>query len=118
MKITMIAIIERECPRLYKILKLAFIHKNMTLCVTSRFYTQKARHFAKSKTIYDTFLYTKTLTLCVTRFFIGFLKFAEGGGHLFIEKQCTLRDICILKKQCTLRYVDIYTKNKTLCATF
>ena len=48
-----------------------------------------------------------------------------GGGHLFIEKQCTLRDICILKnnalcvtliyiqKQDTMRYILISEKQYT-----
>ena len=36
--------------------------------------------------------YTKSLTLCVTQFFLEFLKLAEGGGHFYIcKKQCTLR---------------------------
>ena len=56
-------------------------------------YMQKARHFAKIYTICDTFLYTKTRHFHVTRFFIEFLKFAEGG--------------------------DIYLlKNNLLCVTF
>ena len=58
-----------------------FYTKSMTLCVTCRFYIQKARHFAKSKTICVTFLYPKILTLCVTQFFNEFLKLAEGEGH-------------------------------------
>ena len=41
--------------------------------------SQKARQFAIR-------FYTKTRHFCVTRFFIEFLKFAEGGGHLFIKK--------------------------------
>ena len=35
--------------------------KSMTLCVTWSLYIQKARHFAKSKTMCDTFLYTVLL---------------------------------------------------------
>ena len=91
--------------------------KSMTLCVTWHF-IQKARHFAKSKTICNTFfiykshtlddmgfswnfrswhlykkyhtlsdvtfLYTKTSHFYVTQFFFEFLKFTEGGGHLFL----------------------------------
>ena len=37
-------------------------------------YREKARHFAKSETICDTFLLTKSRTLYITRFFINFLK--------------------------------------------
>ena len=58
--------------------------KKITLCVTWRFYIQKARHFAKSKTICDTFLYTKIRHICVTRSLIEFLIFAEGRGRLFL----------------------------------
>ena len=50
-----------------------------------RFYIQKARHFAKSKTICDTLLYTKTRHFCVTRFFIEFLKFAEEGVSIGLK---------------------------------
>ena len=41
--------------------------KSNILCVTWRFYMQKARHFAKSYTICDKFLYTKTRLFCVTQ---------------------------------------------------
>ena len=84
--------------------------KSMTLCVTWRFYIQKARYFGKSKTI------------CVIIFigffnfvFIEFLKLVEGGGHFNMQKKCTLRYICIFKKQWNLRYVFIYKKPHTLC---
>ena len=55
-----------------------YIQKHDTLRYVTFLYTQKARHFAKSKTICDTFLYSKIRHFCVTRFFIEFLKFAEG----------------------------------------
>ena len=69
--------------------------KSMTLCVTSRFYIQKARQLAKSKIICDTFLYTKIWHFCVTRFFIEFLKFAEGGGT-FIRKKNNVLSVTFL----------------------
>ena len=56
-----------------------FNTKSMTLCVMWRFNIQKARHFAKSKTICDKFLYSKIRHFCVTQLFIEFLKFAEGA---------------------------------------
>ena len=71
--------------------------KSMTLWVTWHFYIQKARYFAKIKTICDTFLYTKIRHFCVTQFFIGFLKFSKGGV-IYLKKQCTLCDIFISKK--------------------
>ena len=115
MKIMMIAIIERECPRLYtKFWSWHLYTKSMTLCVTWRFYIQKARHFAKSKTIFDTFLYTKIKHFCVTRIFIEFLKFAEGGGHVFIKKTMYFVWKFYIEKQDTLRYVATYKEPDTM----
>ena len=36
----------------------------------------------KNQDNFVTFIYTKKLTLCVTRFFVEFLILAEGGGGL------------------------------------
>ena len=87
---------------------------SITLCVTGRFYIKKSRQLAKNKTICVMFLYTKRCTLCVTRFFMEFLKLAEGGAFLYSKKQCTLRYIFIYKKQFTLRYVLTYKNPYTL----
>ena len=46
------------------------------------------------------------MTLFVTRYFMEFLKLADGGG-----------DICISKKQYTLRYMFIY-KSNSICVSF
>ena len=73
----MTTISERQIARLY-------IYKKQKK--SKRFYIQKARHFVKSKTISVTFLYTKIWTLCVTQFFIEFLKLAVGGGHFYMQK--------------------------------
>ena len=87
--------------------------------IAKRFYTQKARHFAKIYTIYVTFLYTKSMTLYSSRFFMKKLRLA------FIYKQHeTLRSVTFLytkrqtlrKKQDNLRYF-LYTKTRTLCVT-
>ena len=106
------------------------ITKSMTLCVTGRFYIQKARYFAKSKTICVTFLCSKIRTLCITRFFIEFLKFAEGGGIFKCKKQCTLSYIFMLKNNalCVTFYIQkirhdisvtfLFAKNTALCVTF
>ena len=80
-------------------------------------YIEKTRHFAKIKTICDTFLYTKTRHFLVTQIFIEFLKFAEWRDIYRLKKQYTLLDIFILKNNAlcvTLRY----TKSMTLCVTF
>ena len=72
---------------------------------------QKARHFAKSKTILVKFLYFKSDPLYVTRLFVTFLKLA-----FIYKKHETLRYVTFLytkiqalrKKQDILRYVFIY----------
>ena len=55
--------------------------KSMTLCVMWRFYIQKARHFARSKTICDTFLYTKSGTFALRNFSLNFWNLRRGRGH-------------------------------------
>ena len=85
--------------------------KSMTLCVTWCFYIQKARHFAKSNTICDTFLYTKILHFAFRDFSLNFCNLRRGGD---LFKKCTLRDIFILKKRGTLRYVAIYKEPDTM----
>ena len=70
--------------------------KNISLCVT--------------------FLYTKIRTFFVTRFFIEFLKLAEGGGD-YIQKLCTLRYV-FNTKSLTLCFTFLYAKNDALCVTF
>ena len=59
--------------------KLAFIHKKHNTLRYVTFLNTKSRHFAKIKTICVTVLFKTRLTLCVTQFFIEFLKLAEGG---------------------------------------
>ena len=76
--------------------------------IPKRFYIQKSGHFAKNKTISVTFLYIKSTTLYVTRFFMKILKLAF-----------------IYKKHVTLRCVTFYlqkfrhfAKSKTICVIF
>ena len=87
-------------------------------------YMRDAWHFAKSKIICVTFLFTKSRTLYVTRFFMKFLKL----GFIYIyKKHDTLRYVTflytksqtLLKKQDNLRHVFKYnvTKSLTLCVT-
>ena len=78
--------------------------KSIKLWVTWRFYIQKARHFAKTKIICNTFLYTKIRHFAF-RNFRWIFEICGGGWHLFIKIQCT----CV-----TL----LYTKCLTLCVTF
>ena len=68
-------------------------------------FIKKSRHFAKSKTICVTFLFSKIRTLCITRFSYNFWNRPRGGGHFYMQKQCTLRYISVSKKQCTLRHI-------------
>ena len=70
-----------------------YLYKNQKIA-NAYIYIQKFRHFAKSKTICVTFLFTKSQTLYVMQFFMKILKFAF-----------------IYKKHENLRYVRfVYTK--------
>ena len=69
--------------------------KRMTLFVSAFFIYKKLDTSQKPRQFAIRFIY-KNPALCVKRFFIEFLKFAEGCEHLFIKKQCTLCDIFIL----------------------
>ena len=88
--------------------------KSMTLCVTWRFYIQKARHFSKSKTICVAFLYTKSRHFALRDFSLNFWNLRRWGGGFIFKMQCTMRYIFILVKQYTLRYVFIYKNPDTL----
>ena len=50
----------------------------------------KSRNFEKARQFALRFFNTKSLTLCVTQFFMEFLKLLEGGWHFYMKK-CTLR---------------------------
>ena len=103
----------------------------MTLCVTWRFYIQKSRHLAKSKTICYTFYIKKTGSLRSAILHWIFEICWEGGGiylckkstfawHFNIKKKAlwvtfasykitdTMRYILISQKQCTFCYGYIY----------
>ena len=79
-------------------------HQQNTMCTflylqktknCQTFYIQKSRHFAKSKIISVTFLYTKIKTLHVTRFFMKKLKLA----FIYIKVlHSVFRDVLIYKK--------------------
>ena len=62
-----------------------YIKKHDTLRYVALLYT-KSRQFAKSKKFCVTMLYTKSQTLCITQFFMKFLKLAEWGGHFYMQK--------------------------------
>ena len=66
----------------HEIFEIGIYTKSMTLCVTWRFYIEKARHFAKIKTICDTFIYKKPAVFLYA-IFIELLEFAERGGGTF-----------------------------------
>ena len=64
----------------HEISEVGIYTKSMTLCVTWRFYIQKARHFAKSKTICDTFYIQKSGTFALRDFLLNFWNLRRGRG--------------------------------------
>ena len=88
--------------------------KSMTLCVIWRFYIQKARHFAKRKTIWIMFLYSKIRQFALHDFYWIFKFFGGGGVFIYWNNQCTLCHILISGKHFTLRYVAIYKYPDTI----
>ena len=101
-----------------KMLKLESIYKKpWQFCITRHFYIQKARHFVKIKTIWIRFLYTRSLTLCITQFCMEFLKLAEGGSSLYAKNNA----FCVTflyKKIQTLCVIFLYTKQCTFALRF
>ena len=88
-----------------KILRLAFIYKKHdTLRYVTFLYT-KSQTLRKKQDNLRYVLYTKIRQFCVTRFFIEFLKFAEGGGT-FIDLKNNI--LCV---------TSLYTQNNALCVT-
>ena len=75
-----------------------FIQKASQSALRDVFYIQRAKNFAKTKTVCDTFLYTKIRHFALRNFSLNF-KICGGGEYLFIKKICTLRDIFILVKK-------------------
>ena len=66
-----------------------------TLRYVTFFYSKSQTLRKKQDNLRYVFLHTKTLTLCVSRLFMEFLKLAGGGG---LKKKSTLRKIFIRKK--------------------
>ena len=75
---------------LYKCLKLAFMYiykKHDTFSYVDFLYTKIQTLLRKKQdNLRYFFIYTKSLTLCVTRFYMEFFKLAEGGGHFYRQK--------------------------------
>ena len=82
-----------------------YIQKAWNFALRDVLYT-KSQTLRKKKDSLRYVLYSKSRKLCVTQFFIEFLKLAEGEGAIFI---CEIR--------CTLYYIFICKKN-ALCVTF
>ena len=101
----------------HEILKLVFIYKKHdTLRYVTFFYRR-----SESDNLRDV-LYTKTQTLCITRFFTEFLKMSVVCNALCVTflyaKKITLRSIFIFKNPDTLRYIFICKKHCTLHYVF
>ena len=87
------------------ILRYRIFHENFEVGI----YILKASHFG----LLDVFIY-KNPAVLLYAIFHWIFEICGGGGHIFVKKQCTLRDILILKKQCTLRYVAFYKVPDTM----
>ena len=68
-----------------EMLKLTFILKNHDILRYVTFSYPKNQKLCKKQNNCVTFLYTKIWTLCVTQFFIEFLKLAEGGRPFYMQ---------------------------------
>ena len=113
-------------------LKLAFMHiqKAWYFALHDVIYTKSLKLRKKQDNLRHVFLYTESLTLCITRFFIEFLKFAEGGRHFYIGKTMHLElNLCMKRTvHFTLRFfirkarhfasICFYPKNNALCVMF
>ena len=100
-----------------KFFKLAFIYKKHDTLRYVTFFIQKDCHFAKSKTICNTFLYAKIRHFAL-RGFIDFLKLRrEGGGHFVMQKNYALCVTFLYKKNNALSVFALYKKSLTLCVT-
>ena len=82
-----------------------FIFKKHDILRYVTFLYTKTLTLHKKKTICVTFLYTKIRTVCVTQFFMEFLKLAEGGGIFKYNKK-------------SFYVTFLYPKNNALCVTF
>ena len=89
--------------------------------ITREICSQNLLQSGLSKTICVTFLYSKNTETLHHAFFIEFWNWPRGGGHFYMQKQCTLRYIYVRKKKHfvwhfyiknpdTLRYIFIYRK--------
>ena len=81
------------------------------------FIFKKLETSKKKDNLHYVFLYTKSLTFCVTRFFMEFLKLAEGGG-IFIHKKNALCVQFLYPKINAISMTFLYTKSHTLCVIF
>ena len=106
---TPISEIQRACLYIYKKQKNANRFKDM----------QKSRHFAKSKTIYNTFLFTKGQTLYVTQFSMQFLKlvfiYTQKAWNFALREGFIYKNPVTSKNQDNLRCICLYTKSLTRC---
>ena len=69
-----------------KILNFSFIYKNHDTLRYMTFLCTKPHKFLQKQDNFCYFFIYKKWTFCVTRFFIKFLKLAEGEGHFYMQK--------------------------------
>ena len=91
------------------------IYRKQNILWNVHTYIQRARHFAKSKNICVTFLFTKIQTLYVTQYFMKYI-------YIYIMTRCVTWGFYIQKakhseKSKTICVTFFNTKNLTLCVT-
>ena len=99
-----------------KLMHLVFIYKNHDNMRYLTILFTKSRNFAESKIVFIMFLNTKSLTLCVTYFFMEFLKLAEGRRNFFMQKNALWVKFYMQKNALCVAF--LYTNSQTLCVTF
>ena len=92
-----------------------YIYKKHDTLRYEKFLYKKPDTSKKARQFELRFLYTKSLTLCL-RFFMEFLKLAEGGGIYTQNNALFVKFLC---PKCNSNYLTfLYTKSHTLCVIF
>ena len=92
--------------------------KNYTLRYVTCLYTKIQTFRKKQDNLHYVFIYARSLTVYVRRFFMEFLKLAVGRGTFFIIEKMHFSSNLYMQKNNALSIQFLYTKIQTLCVTF